>query len=118
MVIPYTKGKDQLGKVVNLARGQLAEQVKLFSLTPFSPENLVSRDGFGSPIPSSPYSRLNLVLITNGIPTECRGGVHLLTVHIIYYECSSKNMYILCTMISAALLSCSVSSTTECPRMK
>ena len=48
------------------------------------PENLVSRDEFGSPVPRQPahlhkYSiRLNLVLtLTYGIPPEFRGGVHL-----------------------------------------
>ena len=46
------------------------------------PENLVSRDGFDSPVPRQParlhtYSdRLNLVL-TYGIPLEFRGGVHI-----------------------------------------
>ena len=41
------------------------------SLSAFASENLVSRDGFGSPI-----LRLNLVR-TYGIPPEFRGGVHL-----------------------------------------
>ena len=36
----YSKSMDQPGKVANPARGQ-----------PFAPENLVSRDGFGSPVP-------------------------------------------------------------------
>ena len=42
------------------------------------------------------------------------------SVHIMYYECSSTNMAIqvLCTMMSAVLLSCSFSSTNECPRIK
>ena len=47
----------------------------------FVPDNLVSRDGFGGPVPRQPAHlhtqfRLNLVL-TNGIPPEFRGGVHL-----------------------------------------
>ena len=41
---------------------------------------------------SSPYSRLNLVLAYE-IPPEFRGGVHSLSVHIMYYECSSACMY-------------------------
>ena len=48
-------------------------------LSPYVPENLVSRDGFGSPVPrqpAHPLLRLNLVL-TYGIPPEFRGGVHL-----------------------------------------
>ena len=49
------------------------------SLFAFVSENLVSRDGFGSPVPRQPAHlilRLNLVL-TYGIPPEFRGGVHL-----------------------------------------
>ena len=48
------------------------------SLSAFVPENLVSRDGFGSPVSLLIISilRLNLVL-TYGIPPEFRGGVHL-----------------------------------------
>ena len=48
MVITYSKGKDQPGKVANPARGQLNIS---FSQSPFAPESLVSRDGFGSPVP-------------------------------------------------------------------
>ena len=55
------------------ARGQLKREND-FSLSPFAPENLVSRDGFGSLIS---LLRLNLVL-TYGIPPDFRGGVHLL----------------------------------------
>ena len=47
MAITYNKDKDQPRKVVNPARGQL-------NRTPFVPENLVSRDGFGSPAPRQP----------------------------------------------------------------
>ena len=52
-----------------------------------------------------------------GIPPEFRASVHSLSVHDMYYECSSTYiyMYILYTMISAALYSFSVSSTNECP---
>ena len=50
------------------------------SLSAFVPENFVSRDGFGSPVPRQLAHlhslRLNLVL-TYGIPPEFRGGVHL-----------------------------------------
>ena len=50
------------------------------SLSAFAPENLASRDGFGSSVPRQSahlYThRLNLVL-TYGIPPEFRGGVHL-----------------------------------------
>ena len=50
----YSKGKNKPGKVVNPARGQL-NRVNDFSLSPFAPENLVLRDGFGSsPVPRQP----------------------------------------------------------------
>ena len=49
------------------------------SLSAFAPENLVSRDEFGSPVPRQPAHlhilRLNLV-ISYEIPPEFRGGVH------------------------------------------
>ena len=53
MVITYSKGKGQPGKVANPARGQLDRKM-IFALSPFAPENLVSRDGFGSPVPRQP----------------------------------------------------------------
>ena len=43
--------KDQPGKAANPARGQLNRETEYFSLSAFAPENLVSRDGFGSPVP-------------------------------------------------------------------
>ena len=50
-----SKGKNRPGKVANPARGHLAEQRKNnYSLSPFAPENVVSRDGFGNPIPRKP----------------------------------------------------------------
>ena len=53
----------------------------MFSLSAYyAPEDLVSRDGFGSPVPRLPAHisifRLNQVL-TYEIPTELRGDVHL-----------------------------------------
>ena len=48
----YSKSMDQPGKVANPARGQLKREN--ISLSAFAPENLVSRDGFGSPVPSQP----------------------------------------------------------------
>ena len=54
MVITYSKSKDQPGKVANPARGQLRTGKMKNSLSAFAPENLVSRDGFGSPVPRQP----------------------------------------------------------------
>ena len=53
VVITYSKGKDQPSKVANPARGQL-DRENGYSLSPYAPENLVSRDGFGSPVPRQP----------------------------------------------------------------
>ena len=50
-------------------------------------------------------------------PSSCFMCGHTYIIYM-YYECSSTYMYILCTMISAALLSCFVSWTNECPRIK
>ena len=57
------------------------------SPSPFVPENLVSRDGFGSPVPRQPahfHTQAESVL-TYGIPPDFRGGGggHLLCI----YEC-------------------------------
>ena len=49
----YSKSKDQPGKVANPTRGQLNKKTNI-SLSPFAPKNLVSRDGFGSPVPHQP----------------------------------------------------------------
>ena len=42
---------DQPGSVANPARGQLSREKCFFFLSPFAPENLISRDWFGHPIP-------------------------------------------------------------------
>ena len=48
------------------------------SLSPFAPENLVSRDGFGSPVPRQPaHLHTQAESGAYGIPTDFRGGVHL-----------------------------------------
>ena len=54
MVITYSKGKDQSGKVANPIRGQLNRENSFFPRSPFAPENLVSRDECGSPVPRQP----------------------------------------------------------------
>ena len=60
----------------------VSEKAKMnISLSPFAPENLVSRDMFGCPVPRQVYSsatiRLDLVL-TRGIPPAFRSGIHSL----------------------------------------
>ena len=52
-----SKSMDQPSKVANPACGQLNREnkyISLISLSPFAPENLVSRDRFGSPVPRQP----------------------------------------------------------------
>ena len=49
----YSKSKDQPGKVANSACSHLNRENQ-FSLSPFAPENLISRDGFGSSVPRQP----------------------------------------------------------------
>ena len=67
-------------KVVNSACGELKSLC--FFLSPFAPENLVSRHGFSTVLfrPASAYSfstlRLNM-LLTHGIPPAPRDGAHL-----------------------------------------
>ena len=79
MVITYSKGKDQPGKVANPSRGQLADQGKLILPCPRLCLRIWSRET-GSAVPSRVsllifILRLNLKL-TYGIPPEFRGGVH------------------------------------------
>ena len=50
----YSKSMDQPGKVANPARGQLNRENEKKSLYPFAPEKLISRDGFGRPVPRQP----------------------------------------------------------------
>ena len=68
---------DQPGRAANHARGQLNREINI-SLSTFAPENLVSRNGFGFPVPRQPAHlsilRLNLAL-TCGIPPEFRGVI-------------------------------------------
>ena len=57
----------------------------LFSLSPFAPEKLVSRDGFGHPVLSQPAhslhaGRLNLVL-SHGNPAAFHEGFHIYTAN-------------------------------------
>ena len=49
----YSKRVDQPSKVVHPARGQLNRENE-YSLSAFTPENLVSRDEFGSTVPRQP----------------------------------------------------------------
>ena len=50
----YSKSIDQPGKVANPAHVLSCTGKMNISLSTFAPENLVSRDGFGSPVPRQP----------------------------------------------------------------
>ena len=75
---------DQPGnkKVANPARGQLNREINI-SLSAFVPENLVSRDGFGNPVPRQPaHLHTTTTQAESGSyllrdSPEFRGGVHL-----------------------------------------
>ena len=61
----YSKGMDQPGKVANPAHGQLNRENEYFLVRVLAPENLVSRDGFGSPAPRQP-THLHTLLAESG----------------------------------------------------
>ena len=68
-----------------------------YSLSPFAPETLVSRNGFGSPVSRQPahlHTQAESGAFLRDSP-EFRGGVHSVSVHIMYYECSSTYMLLL-----------------------
>ena len=61
------------------------------SLSPFAPENLVSRDGFGSPILPQPGNlRTQAESGAYGIFPDFRGGVHLLILTAIRHRASPE----------------------------
>ena len=65
MTITYSRSKDQPGKVAYLLVVSRTGKLNI-SLSPFAPENLVSRDGFGKHIPRRlliSILKLNLVVV-------------------------------------------------------
>ena len=72
-----SKSMDQPGMVANPARGRYTGKMNIF-LSPFAPEILVSRDGFGSPVSRQPaHLHTQVESGSYGIPPEFRGGVQL-----------------------------------------
>ena len=73
------QGMGQLGKVDNRPRGQLNRENGYFP-SPFAPENLVSRDGLGCPVPRqhaySPHSG-GICLLTEFLPISAAASIHL-----------------------------------------
>ena len=70
---------DHLGKVATTVCGQLNRKHNI-SLSPFVPENLVSRDGFGSLVPRQPPHSQN----SGGIWCLLRGFLPIFTAASIY----------------------------------
>ena len=85
MVITCSKRKDQPGKIVNPACGQLNRE-NVFPPVPVS-RLRIWYHGTGSAVPSRSILRLNLVL-TYGIPPDFLGGVYLFILSR-YYSCRS-----------------------------
>ena len=98
MVITYSKGKDQPGKVANPARGQLAEKRK--SILPCPRSRLTIRSRETSLAVSSRVSLLIsmlrlILMLTYGIPPEFRGGVHSLLIGTHYVLRMQQYIYVL-----------------------
>ena len=77
-----SKSMDQPGKVASLARGQLNRTEKMnISLSAFAPENLVSRHGFGSPVPRQPAHHHTQtesgVYLTGFLPSSAAAFIYL-----------------------------------------
>ena len=53
-VCVFQQSMDQPGTVANPCRGQLNREEMNFPLSPFAPDNLVSRDGFGRLVSREP----------------------------------------------------------------
>ena len=84
----YSKSMDQPGKVVNPDRGQLNRENST-PLSPCVPENLVSRDGFGSSVPRqsahlyTPAEFGVYILTTGFLPSSAARSIYLFetTIH-------------------------------------
>ena len=79
----FQQSMDRPGMVTNFARGQLNKGKMNISLSPFaSAENLLSRDGFGRPVPRQPahchtQAESDWLALTYGIPLVLNDGVHI-----------------------------------------
>ena len=82
----YSKSKDQPVKFPNPARGQLNRKKQSFSV-PVRAENLVSRDGLGSPVPRKPaplHAQAESGAYLREFP-EFRGGVYLFIASVVSF---------------------------------
>ena len=75
----YDHNRISINRVrLPILRGQLKRD-NFFFLSPFTPENLVSRDGSGRPVPrqSAHIPHNQVLVLTHGIPRDFCDGVHL-----------------------------------------
>ena len=79
-----SKSMDQPGKVANPSRGELNREMDIF-LSAFAPENLVSRDGFDSPVPRQP-AHLHTQPESDAY---LRGSYRVPCMYVCMYVCSS-----------------------------
>ena len=90
----FQQSIDQPGFVAKPARGQL-DRENDEPLSPFAPETLLSRDGFGRPVPRQ-SAQSHLVLFRDSpcfsrrrpynIPPTATGSVPSLSGHVIAYR--------------------------------
>ena len=93
-----------------------------YSLSPFAPENFWSRET-GSAVPSRVSLLISILQAQSSVCLRDFSRVPLwrpfiIDTHYVLWMQQYIYVYILCTMILAALSSCSVSSTNECSRIK
>ena len=84
---------NRVNKAANPARGQLNRGRMNISLSPLVPVNLVSRDGFGSPVSRQPvhlHTKAESGAYLLGIPPEFRGGVHIFIYTAIRHRASPE----------------------------
>ena len=72
---------DQPGKVANPTRSQQLNRKMNICLSPFAPENLVSRDGFGCPVPRQPLlillTQAESAVLTGFLPFSAAASIYL-----------------------------------------
>ena len=93
----YSKSMDQPDKVnfANPDRGQLNRENNI-SLSAFAPENLVSRDGCGSPVPRQPAHLHNTqaeygsYLRTGFLPSSAAASIYLFKADILRHRASPE----------------------------
>ena len=87
---------DQPGKVVNPVRGGQLNRENVSSLSPFAPENLVSQNRFGRPVPHQPahssHSGWIWCLLTGFVPLSAAGSIYLFIPPYIRLRASPESI--------------------------